>query len=370
MKQINILFITCMYLICLNSSLNAQSSESLMRTGIQLLKNGAFDQAVSKFRKIISRNPNDFEAQFNLGYAYLGWQRNSAAVKELLKAIKLNSKSAEAWSSLAMAYDNLGQPGKAMNALYQAVENNPQNIQARINLASVYAKKGRVKNAIEQYKQVIQVDGTNLDAHINIANCLITLNRQKEAKYYLESAITNNPDNPIPYYELGNILWKKEKNANEAIKNYKKAILIQPNSQIFYENLGFLLEDQWEKSKDNKMRIEAIKLWKKSLIYLDDAFKKENIRKRLVLLEEGKTPSGASTSEELFGNETAYKENFEKLRNEMRQNKNKKATTFKKINVNSYDVGSDLADLENDTTNSFLFDLDETIKGNSKKKKK
>ena len=63
----------------------AQSIESLMLSGQEMLQNGAFSQAVTQFRKVIQMEPSNFEAQFNLAFAYLGWGRNSNAVEEFKK---------------------------------------------------------------------------------------------------------------------------------------------------------------------------------------------------------------------------------------------------------------------------------------------
>ncbi|MGD9200789.1 MAG: tetratricopeptide repeat protein [Chitinispirillia bacterium] len=362
MKQISTVLLTFFCLILFNIPVYAQSSESLMSAGIQLLNNGAYDQAVSKFRKIISRNPDEFEAQYNLGLAYLNWRRYSQAAKAFLRATDLNSRSAEAWSNLAFAYEQLGQSDKSLDALYRAVESNPRNTEARINLAAIYAKKGRTDDAIKQYIRAIEIDGSNAEAYINLAECFSTQNRYKEAKHYLKEAIRADPGNATPCYELGNILWKNEKNAESALTYYRKAVVIQPNSQNFYENLCLLLEDQWKKKKDDKMRLEAIDLWKKSLIYLIDAYEKENIRERIVLLERGEAPSGKTTTEDLFGNRDDNNERVEKLRKEMRNSENEDTDSYKKITVNKYDVESVLADLESDTSSSFSFDIDEAVK--------
>lgn len=371
MKKEGKLIFVCICVLLFSYVTYTQSTANLMRSGIQLLRNGGYDQAISRFRKVLSWDPGNFEAQYYLGYAYLVWGKNSTAVKELIKAVNINLEGTEAWLSLANAYENLGQSNNALNALYHAAETDSQDPQARINIAIIYVRKGRISEAVNMYIQVIQIDGSNIDTYVNLASCLITLNRVKEAIYYLKEAIAVGTDNGTPYYELGNILWKREKDIKEAIKNYQKAITIQPNSQEFYENFGLLLEDEWEKNKDDKKRLEAIEVWEKSLVYLDDVYKKEMIKDRLTMLKRGKIPSGKVNIEELFGKNNVEKRKFEELQKEMTQTRNSKSgTTYKKIIVGNDNTINDLLDIENDSTSSFSFDIDEIMKEKKKRIKK
>ncbi len=368
MKKLSLLSIIISLMIISSGTLYAQSSEELMNQGSMLLDNGAYDQAVSKFRKVIARDPGNFEAQFNLGFAYLNWGRNSNAVKELKKALGLNPRSADAWSNLAYAYENLGQGEKALSALYKAVQNNPRNVQAKINLATVYANKGRLGQAIAQYKQVLQIDGTNLDAHINLATCLVSKGNYKDAKHYLKSAIAIDPNEADTYWELGNIYWNKDKNADEAIKNYRKALVLKPNSQLFYKNLGLLLEEMWKKNKDDSKKEEAIEVWTKSLVYLNDALEKENIQNRLDMLQRGESPTGKATPEELFGQADKNDADLNELRNELKRGGDEGAGE-KKIQTSTYDVGSDLGGLdEEEESGAFNFDMKSAVEKKKEEK--
>ena len=93
-----------MCLLLMASSARSQSVEELMAQGDGLLKNGAYAEAVTVFRKIISQDPRNFEAQSNLAFSYLQSERYSNAVTEYNKAISLSPHSAESWLNLGYAY--------------------------------------------------------------------------------------------------------------------------------------------------------------------------------------------------------------------------------------------------------------------------
>jgi tetratricopeptide (TPR) repeat protein len=342
------------FVVLLVGSLAAQSIESLMNSGNMLLQNGAFDQAATKFRKVLSRDPGNFEAQFNLAFSYLNWGRSSNAVTEFKKALGINSNCAECWSNLAMAYENLGRSDDALSALYKAVNTNPGNIEARLNLATMYANKERLGDAIRQYKEIVQIDGRNVEAHLNLSKCLISKGEISEAKHYLKAAVGLDPNEADAYWELGNIAWKKDGDTDEALKMYRKAIALEPNSQVYYENLGLLLEHLGRKE-------EALEIWKKYLVYLDDALKKEEIQYRVQLLERGESPDGNESPEELFGKGDAGG-NIDRLRQELGRDEQDETGSPKLITTQSLDVGSDLESLEDEGDDSFDFDMKKAMR--------
>lgn len=348
MKLTKSISLSLCLLIMLTVQLSAQSTEALMAQGNMFLSNGAYDQSIVRFQKVLGRDPGNFEAQFNIAFAYLSWGRNSQAVTAFKRAASMNPGNADVWSNLAMAYENMGKTEQALQALYKAVQYNPSNVQARINLATVYANKNRINDAISAYKGVIEVDGTNLDAHINLAKCLISKKKLDEAQRYLRSAIAIAPMEPESYWELGNVLWNKDRDTSGAIKNYEKALKIKPNSQLFYSNLALLYEGMNKKDK-------ALETWKSALVYLDDAIQKEEVERRIALLEKGESPSGKASPEELFGN-TQMKAG-EKV---VREEDNVSTDTVKTIKTQTVDVGGDLDDLfgdNNSSTNQFNGDV-------------
>ncbi len=363
MKSLKGIYIVVLCVLFSLGNIHGQSTESLMSQGNMLLSNGAYDQSVSVFRKVMARDPSNFEAQFNLAFAYLNWGRYSNAVTEFNKAVRLNPASAECWSNLAMAYQALGKDQKAIDALYRAVQQNPSNVTARINLATMYGQRKHTGQAIAQYKKVLQIDGTNLVATVNLAKCLSAQRKYKQARHYLKSAIAINPNDAEAYWELGNLLWHKDKDADGALTNYRKAIVLKPNNQTYYENLGLLLEDLWKKNKDDTKKTEAIDVWKKALVYLDDALKKEDIQMRLEMLERGESPSGKATPEELFGKTSLSKEDA------VVRDEGKQGDDVQHIQTETYDVSGDLSGLgeeEEEGGGAFDFDMKKAVK---KKKK-
>lgn len=316
--------------------LQAQTIETLMAQGQHMLEQGAFSQAVTAFRQVVSREPDNFEAQFNLGFAYLNWGRNSNAITEFKKALSYQPTNSEIWSNLAIAYENLGKSDQAIGALLKAVQYNPGNATARINLAAMYGNANHFKKAIAQYKEVLSVDGMNEEALINISKCLVSIGRYKEAKSYLQQAVAANPSNGQARWELGNIYWKNEKNIDKGINEYKLAITADASQPLFYSDLASAYE-----TKGNKK--EAIETLKKAMVYVDDALQKEKLQDRIDRLELGDAPKGAEGS---GSPKLTTKNQINDLRSELRQPEKKE--NVKRLDTKPVDVMGDFDDLNND----------------------
>jgi tetratricopeptide (TPR) repeat protein len=333
----------------------AQSIEAMMNSGQELLRNGAASQAVAVFRKILSRDPQHFEAQHNLGFSYLMMGRNADAVRELKRAIDLNGRNAETWANIAVAYENLGQAQKALDALYQAVRLDPSNVDARMNLATMYFNADQMGSAIKQYKQVISLDGTNVEAYTYLAKCLLEQGKVSQAKKYLQQSLGADANNAEAHWELGNIYWKRENAPERALKEYRIAVNLEPNSHIYYQNLALLLEEQGKKE-------EAIDVWEKSLIYLDDALRKEKIRERIDVLRHGAT---AESDEAATPPSVSTEDQINQLRKDLRR---KDESETKVMKTTPVDFSSDFEKLQEEEEEEEDVDLEEEMKNRVKKK--
>jgi len=266
----------------------AQSIENLMDSGNDMLQRGAFDQAVTQFRKVLSREPHNFEAQYNVAFAYLGWGRNSNAVEEFNKALRMQPGHSQAWTNLAVAYENQGKINDAIAALNKAVKADQSNVTARVNLASMYANNNKLNQAISEYNSLIKSGYTQPEVLVNYAKCLVTANRNDEAKKYFLEAVSSDPNNVEARWELAHIYWKKEKDPAKAKSEIRLAINASPETPSLYEGLADILEEEG----DRKGAIEQLN---RAIIYTSDALVKERIRTRVENLE-GKSASAPGGS--------------------------------------------------------------------------
>jgi tetratricopeptide (TPR) repeat protein len=323
------------------SNVFSQAVEELMSQGNGLLSNGAFNEAITVFKKLLGKDPSNAEAQSNLAFAYLSAGRYQNAVTEYTKAIGMSPKTAVCWQNRGFAYDKLGKRSKAMEDIHHSIELDPSNMDARMNLAAFHEDAKQYDRAIAEYDAVIKIDGLHHgEAYVSASRCMTEKGNMAGAKKYLSEAITTNPNYAEAHYQLGNIYWKKEKKTDEALKEYQTAAMLDANNPAFYENWAYLLEDLNRKQ-------EAIETWKKCLIYLNEALKKDEIQARIDKLEKGEsvTPTGADKKAARAESDKKTKEDMEKLKKDLRKDK---AETSKRIDAPPPDVMGDIADINKD----------------------
>jgi tetratricopeptide (TPR) repeat protein len=344
MKKVTFVFMMSVLYAALFLVVPAQSQnsvEELMSSGNNLLRNGAFTEAISVYRKIVAKEPRNFEAQANLAFAYLQAERYDKAVSEYTRAISLDSKNAECWANIGFAYEKLGKSGKAADAISRSVELNPSNVDARMNLAAMYENAGAFDKAIAHYEAAIKTDASRGAAYSGVARCLTEKGNIAGAKKYCQEAIANDPNNADARWQLGNILWKKENKQAEALKEYEISVKLDENSQVFYENLALLQEEMGKKDV-------ALATWKKYLIYLNDAMKKEEVQKRIDKLEGGETVSTGKADAKV-NREKASQQNEEQMQQMKSELRKDSKTDTKRIDTKSVDVGSDFDKIGKDT---------------------
>ena len=347
--QIKVLRALLVIIVFAFSGHAAESIESLTAAGQSLLERGAYSQAVTAFRQVVSREADNFEAQFNLAFAYLQWGRNNNAVEEFKKALQWQPKNSQVWANLAIAYGNLDKKEEALYSLNQAVTFDPQNITARMNLAVMYANANHVKQAMEQYQRVLEIDATHEDALLNMSRCLISEKQYDEAVKHLQKIAVAYPNNGSVHFELANIYWKRQNDIGHALTEYKLAVTLTPENISFYDNYASALIERGEK-------LDAIELLKKSLQYSDDAQRTDKIQNQIDRLETEGNP--VEKNSESSSPKMQSTDGINDLKKELRKDN----TESRRIETTPVNVMSDLESVSSDTTKA----LD--LRGEAKKR--
>lgn len=319
------------------------SVEELMNSGGSLLKNGAYTEAIGTFRKVLGMEPRNFEAQYNLAFAYMQAERYEKAIAEFKKALSLEPRNAECWANIGFAYERLGKNSMAADAINRSVELNPSNVEARMNLAGMYENANAFDKAIAHYEAAIKTDGSRGDAYCGVARCMTEKGNIAGAKKYLSEAIAKDANNAEAHWLMGNIAWKKENKQADALKEYEISVRLDPNSQVFYENLAKVQEEMGKKD-------DALATWKKYLIYLNEAIKKEEVKSHIDKLERGESTASTSKSDAKAAREQSSQENTEKMQKLQKELRKDNQGGTKRIETQPVDIGSDIANISKDTS--------------------
>jgi tetratricopeptide (TPR) repeat protein len=141
----------------------SQSTRGLVNDGVDLYKEQKFADAEVNFKKGTEKNPDSFEAKFNLGDAYYKQQRYDEAIKTFQSSF-VNAKNDE---EKAKIYHNIGNSllksqkvKESIGAYKEALKLNPNDQETKYNLS--YALN-QLKNPDQNQQQKNQNKDENKD---------------------------------------------------------------------------------------------------------------------------------------------------------------------------------------------------------------
>ena len=106
------------------------------------------------------------------------------------------------------------------------------------------------------YTAALKANASYLPALIDRADALAELARDQEAVLDYESAVRKQADNAQLWLKLG-VINDRLKRKDEAIRAYQKAVSINPNAALAYNNMTWLTID--EKSSLDQAQARSIK---------------------------------------------------------------------------------------------------------------
>ncbi|MFO0773036.1 MAG: tetratricopeptide repeat protein [Nitrospiraceae bacterium] len=232
------------------------------------------DEEIAELEKHLGGEADDFQARCRLGELYFSKGRLDDALAEVKKSIEMAEVlRTEMNRSLAMYYSNLGtiyatkgmmddaeaqfkaalkvfdgdvlslfnlgrlytdrrQYLEAKNHFEKLVEITPEDPIAWYNLAGVYAELDNpqvsdyntIEMAIQCYLRTLELDPKHLESSFKLMEVALAHNKTDLAIKVLESAVEQNPDEPLVHYNLINVYDKCKMfdQAEEARKRLKE----------------------------------------------------------------------------------------------------------------------------------------------------
>lgn len=199
--------------------------------------------------KSIAINPENTGTLIRLAKLYLYIENHQEAFNYINEAIKINSGLAVPYFVKGLIYDDMADTLRAIKQYQTAVERNPDFYEVYILLGLKYAQL-KDTMAISYYKNAIRIKPQSVEAHYNLGLFLQenTLYDRAIAEY---DYILNNIDslNYQAIYNKGYMYLVYSKNYDKALKFFKKAYEINPNSPNGIYNLGLAYEKNGNKEK-------------------------------------------------------------------------------------------------------------------------
>jgi Tfp pilus assembly protein PilF/mono/diheme cytochrome c family protein len=144
-------------------------------------------------RHNVEKNPNDFEAHYNLAAMLQARDHLQEAIPEYEQAVRLHPEDATANNALGEALFRDGNSDAAVQHFLTALTAKPDYFDASYNLGIALAEKGDFVGATEQFQKAVRLNPEDADAQANLGGALAALGQNADARAHLERALAINP---------------------------------------------------------------------------------------------------------------------------------------------------------------------------------
>jgi Flp pilus assembly protein TadD/mono/diheme cytochrome c family protein len=148
-------------------------------------------------RHNLAKNPDDFEAHYNLGALLMGRGETAEAVAQFTEAHRLRPQQATVNNSLGAALLRAGRVDESVEFLEDALRSRPDYFDARYNLGNALAAKDDFSGALVQFQEAVRLRPDDADAEANLGSALAEMGNVREARAHFERALRLNPNHEL-----------------------------------------------------------------------------------------------------------------------------------------------------------------------------
>ncbi len=215
------------------------------------LRNRIWQDGVTLWSDVVSKNPENPRAHNNFGIALDAEGRSEEALRHYYETLRIKPDHASAHNNLGNVLDAQGQPEEAMRHYYEALRINPKNAKAHNNLGVSLEREGRLEEAIKHFSEALRIKPDYADPHKNLGVVMERQRNLNEAMRHYYEALKINPDDADVYNNIGCVLARQGR-LEDAMKHFSEALRIKPDSVEAHTNLGIALA--WQRDFDGAIR--------------------------------------------------------------------------------------------------------------------
>lgn len=211
-----------------------------LNLGLALFKQQRFKEAVVPFTAAVKETPGDAKPKLLLGMSYYGAAQYAEAIPYLQSALASAPDNLQLRMTLAQSCLWARQYKCTLEQFRQIVTQNPESAQADMLAGEAFDGLGDTASAIAQFRAAEKASPNEPDVHFGLGYLLWTQRQYDEAERELKLEVENNPNHAQALAYLGDIAIKRENKA-EAEKYLQRAIA-QPGKDVrlAYVDLGIL----------------------------------------------------------------------------------------------------------------------------------
>jgi tetratricopeptide (TPR) repeat protein len=212
--------------------------------GFVLNRLGRTDESIAAYRKSVDAKPDVFESNLNLGLMLV--RTNNPDAEQFLRAatsLKPTANpedgQARAWLALAHLLENK-KPDDALQAYHKASALTPKDPEPHLSAGLLHERQKEFSDAEAEYKQVLVLDPKSTEAAIGLTNIYMKSGHLGDAEPLLRRLAAEQPNDAGIHLQLGRVLAAQGKK-DDAIAEIQTALKLTPNDSEAQRELVDLL---------------------------------------------------------------------------------------------------------------------------------
>lgn len=218
------------------------------------------EKAKFYFNRAISKDPNFFNAYYNLGLVYLKKKDYLEAIKYFEKTVDININYLEGYMALSQALMLLKRYSEAIEVINKSILLNPNDHRLYNNIALAYQRLNNIEEAIKFFNKSINLNMSFYETYINLAICYRDVGKNTSAEKMIDIAISLNPSSSLAHSVHASILVKQSFYF-KALESINRSLQIEPlnNESLILLMKIYLNTLQQEKWMDLYFKIDFSK---------------------------------------------------------------------------------------------------------------
>ena len=209
-----------------------------------------FDESISEHQKCVAIRPEWADKSYNaIGKMYFDQKKDYLHAKQYYqKAIEIRENENVYYDNMIEALDKLDDKESLKekeDVLLRQFSNNPKNDLVANKLGVHFYNIGKMEESIPYYQKAIEINTSNNVYYENLGLAYEGIKDvEKAEKYYLEALKLKEEYQTCN--RLGILYYRRNQNddTDKAIEYYQKAIGLDPQNAVLYENLGLAYEQK------------------------------------------------------------------------------------------------------------------------------
>jgi tetratricopeptide (TPR) repeat protein len=212
-------------------------SIEIMNKGVEEGRQKLFDSALRDLKTATTFDPANAAAYYNMGIVYKDLRKWSEAADAFGSAIRLDADNPALHYELGNALFEQAKVGEAQAEFDKALKIDPKLYKAHYRLGVVLQSQDKLREADAEFRKAIEANPRFVPPYLKLGDMYLDNDYDKEAGQVFQNAILADESSGEAHQGYAESL-QKQKQYEEAIKEFQKAVANNGELYLAYYNIG------------------------------------------------------------------------------------------------------------------------------------